>query len=80
MVEQNERDSQVLALSEPRLRFHPEYETHVVMMFLSLHKKDANKNAASVNQPKNQTNTDGKDREDGEDHFFIPLPLGTRNT
>ena len=30
---QNERDSQVLALSEPRLRFHPEYETHVGMMF-----------------------------------------------
>ena len=47
---------------------------------MSLHNKDANKNAASVKQPKNQTNTDGEDREDGEDHFFIPLPLGTRNT
>ena len=36
---------------------------------MSLHNKDANKNAASVKQPKNQTNTDGEDREDGEDHF-----------
>ena len=33
---QNERDSQALALSEPRLHFHPEYGTHVVMMLQEL--------------------------------------------
>ena len=33
-----ERDSQVLALSEPRLRFHPEHETHVVMVLQRLDK------------------------------------------
>ena len=36
VVVQSERDSQVLALSEPRLRSHPEYETHVVMMLQRL--------------------------------------------
>ena len=38
VVVQNESDSQVLALSEPRLRFHPEYETRVVMMLQRLDK------------------------------------------
>ena len=38
VVVQNERDSQVLALSEPRLRSHPENETHVVMMLQRLDK------------------------------------------
>ena len=38
MVVQNERDNQVLALLEPRLQFHPEYETHVVMMLQRLDK------------------------------------------
>ena len=39
------------------------------MSKMSLHNKDANKNATFVKQPKNQTNTDGEDREDGEDLF-----------
>ena len=38
MVVQNERDSQVLALSEPRLHFHPEYGTPVVMTLQKLDK------------------------------------------
>ena len=29
---------------------------------------------------RNQTNRDGVNREDGEDHNFISLPSGTRNT
>ena len=38
VVVQNERDSQVLAISEPRLQFHPEFGTHVVMMLQKLDK------------------------------------------
>ena len=38
MVVQSERDSQVLALSEPRLQFLPEYGTPVVMILQKLDK------------------------------------------
>ena len=56
---QNERDSQVLVISEPRLRSHPEYETHVVMMLQRLDKVKKTKRVLAFSL--NRTDRDVRD-------------------
>ena len=87
---QNGRDSQVLALSEPRLRFHPEYETRVVMILQRLDKVKRTKRVLAF--PLNRTDIDIHDLAWWSDrtrstrrfagtlrlHFPLPQPVASR--
>ena len=89
MVVQSERGSQV-PLSEPRLRSHPEYETHVVMMLQTLDKVKKTKRVLAFSL--NRTDGDVRDLAWWSDrtrsrrrfanllrlHFPLPQPVASR--
>ena len=90
MVVQNERDSQVLALSKPRLQFHPEYGTPVVMILQKLDKVKRTKRVLAFSL--NRIDGDGRDLAWWSDrirsrrrfagllhlHFPLPQPVAVR--